>query len=203
MPNVYIVDDDVMLRGLLGQVLSNAGFAAQGFGSAQEFLDASPVLVPGCLVADMRLPGIDGLELLEKVTERGLPFPAVVISGHADIPMAVRAIKVGAVDFVVKPFSKETIVDSITQAQDRLLRSGEETEVVGAARACLALLTEREREVLGGLVAGHPNKIVACDLATSIRTVESHRAAIMAKMQARSLAHLVRLALAAGIDLAP
>jgi two-component system response regulator FixJ len=203
MPNVYIVDDDVMLRGLLGQVLAHAGFAARGFGSAQEFLDASPALAPGCLVADVRLPGIDGLALLEKVTERGMPFPAVVISGHADIPMAVRAIKIGAVDFVMKPFSEDTIVDSITRAQDRLVQGGEETEAVSAVRARLALLTEREREVLGGLVAGRPNKILAYDLAISIRTVETHRAAIMAKMQARNLAHLVRLALAVGIGVAP
>jgi two-component system, LuxR family, response regulator FixJ len=199
MPNVYIVDDDVMAGRLLGQVLSAAGFAARSFASAQDFLDAAPWLAPGCLVADVRMPGIDGLELLRRLTERAMPFPAVMISGYADIPMAVRAIKIGAVEFVEKPFSEETILGSIARAQDRLARSGEETD---AARARLALLTEREREVLEGLVAGLPNKTLAYDLGISVRTVEGYRARVMEKMQARNLSHLVRLALVAGIEIA-
>ncbi len=202
MPNVYIVEDDRMIRDLLGQVLSVAGFAARSFGSAQDFLDAAPRLAPGCLVADVRMPGIDGLELLRRLTERDMPFPAVMISGHADVPMAVRAIKIGAVDFVQKPFSDETILDSIARAQDRLARSRKETETAEEARARLVLLTEREREVLDGLVAGLPNKTLSYDLGISPRTVEAHRARIMDKMQARNLSHLVRLALAAGIEIA-
>ncbi len=202
MPNVYIVDDDMMVRHLLGQVLSAAGFAARSFGSAQDFLDAAPGLAPGCVVADVRMAGIDGLELLKMLAERDMPFPVVVISGHADVPMAVRAMKTGAVDFVEKPFSGATILDSIARAQDRLARSREETEAAEEARARLALLTEREREVLEGLAAGLPNKTVAYDLGISPRTVEAHRARIMEKMQARNLSHLVRLALAAGIGIA-
>jgi FixJ family two-component response regulator len=139
MPNVYIVDDDVMAGHLLGQVLSAAGFAARSFASAQDFLDAAPWLAPGCLVADVRMPGIDGLELLRRLTERAMPFPAVMISGYADIPMAVRAIKIGAVEFVEKPFSEETILASIARAQDRLTRSGEKTDAADAARARLGL----------------------------------------------------------------
>jgi two-component system, LuxR family, response regulator FixJ len=202
MPNVYIVDDDVMAGHLLGQVLSAAGFAARSFASAQDFLDAAPWLAPGCLVADVRMPGIDGIELLRRLTERAMPFPAVVISGYADIPMAVRAIKIGAVEFVEKPYSEETILGSVARAQDRLTRSGEKTDAADAARACLALLTEREREVLEGLVAGLPNKTVAYDLGISVRTVESYRARVVEKMQARNLSHLVRLALVAGIEIA-
>ncbi len=201
-PAVYIVDDDVFARHILGQVLSAAGFAARGFGSAQDFLDAAPGLEPGCLVADVRMPGIDGLELLKMLTERAMPFPAVVISGHADVPMAVRAMKTGAVDFVEKPFSGEVILDSIARAQDRLARSRNEADAAEAARMRLALLTERERQVLEGLVAGLPNKTLSYDLGISPRTVETHRARIMDKMQARNLSHLVRLTLAAGIEIA-
>jgi two-component system, LuxR family, response regulator FixJ len=183
-------------------VASLAGFAARSFASAQDFLDAVPWLAPGCLVADVRMPGIDGLELLRRLTERAMPFPAVMISGYADIPMAVRAIKIGAIEFVEKPFSEETILGSVARAQDRLARSGEETNAADAARARLALLTEREREVLEGLVAGLPNKTLAYDLGISVRTVENYRARIMEKMQAPNLSHLVRLALVAGVEIA-
>jgi two-component system, LuxR family, response regulator FixJ len=202
MPNVYIVDDDVMVRHVLGQVLSGAGFAARSFGSAQDFLDAAPGLAPGCLVADVRMPGIDGLELLKTLKERDMPFPMVMITGHANVAMAVRAMKTGAVDFVEKPFSGEAILDGIARAQDRLRQSRTESETDEAARACLAALTKRERQVLEGLVAGLPNKTVAYDLGISTRTVEHYRARVMEKMQASCLSQLVRLALAAGIEIA-
>ncbi len=197
--NVYIVDDDEPIRDSLGLQLETAGFAVRSFGSAQGFLDAAPGLAPGCLVSDVRMPDMDGLELLRLLAERAMPFVVVVMTGYADVPVAVRAMKAGAVDFVEKPFTEEAILDSIALAQQRLARSREETEAGEAARARLALLTERERQVLEGLAAGLPNKTVAYDLGISPRTVEVHRARIMEKMQARNLSHLVRLALAAGI----
>jgi two-component system, LuxR family, response regulator FixJ len=202
MPNVYVVDDDVMVRHVLSQMLSGAGFAARGFSSAQDFLDAAPWLTPGCIVADVRMPGIDGLQLLRTLTEREMPFPVVIITGHANVPMAVRAIKTGAVDFLEKPFSEEAILGSIVRAQDRLGQSPREFEAGETARARVAALTNRERQVLEGVVAGLPNKTVAYDLGISTRTVDYYRARVMEKMQASSLSHLVRLALAAGIKIA-
>lgn len=201
MRNVYIVDDDVMVRHVLGQTLSTAGFAARGFGSAQDFLDAAPRLAPGCLVADIRIPGIDGLQLLRTLTEREMLFPVVIITGHANVPMAVRAIKTGAVHFLEKPFSEEAILGSVAQAQDRLGQSPREIETGEMAQARVAALTNRERQVLEGLVAGLPNKTVAYDLGISIRTVQYYRARVMEKMRASSLSHLVRLALAGGIEI--
>lgn len=202
MPNVYVVDDDVMVRHLLSQVLSGAGFAARSFGSAQDFLDAAPTLAPGCLVADVRMPGMDGLELLQILGEREMSFPAVVITAHTNVPTAVRAVKAGAVDFVEKPFSGEAILDCIARAQDRLQQRQAEIALSEAAHARLALLTQRERQVLECLVAGHPNEVIAYDLELSPRTVEHHRARIMTKMRVSSLSELVRLALAAGIKAA-
>jgi two-component system response regulator FixJ len=204
-PNVYIVivDGEEPVRHSLALQLLAAGFGVRSFGSAQDFLDAAPGLALGCLVSDVRMPGIDGLELLRTLTERDMPFPVVLITSHPDIAIAVHAMKAGAVDFVEKPFSEEAILDSIARAQDRLERSRKDTEAGEAARARLALLTEREREVLEGLVAGLPNKTVAYELGISPRTVEMHRARIMDKMQARSLSHLVRLTLAVGIEIAP
>lgn len=201
-PNVYIVDDDEPVRRSLAMQLSAAGFAVLSFASAQAFLDAAPGLAAGCLISDIRMPGMDGLELVRILTERDLPFPVVVMTGHADLAVAVRALRVGAIDFIEKPFSEEAIVESIGRAQDRLERTRKDTEAGETARARLALLTERERQVLQGLVSGLPNKTVAYNLGISQRTVEVYRARTMEKMQARSLSHLVRLALAAGIDFA-
>jgi two-component system, LuxR family, response regulator FixJ len=201
--NVYIVDDNEPVRFALALQLSSVGFAVRSFGAAQDFLDGAPELAPGCLVSDIRLPGIDGLELLKTLIDRNMPFPVVLITGHADTALAVRAIRAGAVDFVEKPFTEAAILESIAQAQDRLDRSPQETEAGESAQALLALLTERERQVLEAIVAGLPNKTVAHNLGTSPYTVEVHRARIMDKMRARSLSHLVRLALAAGIEISP
>ncbi len=202
-PNVYIVDDDEPVRHALSLLLLATGFGVRSFGSAQDFLVDARELAPGCLVSDVRMPGIDGLELTKTLTERSMPFPVVLITGHADMTIAMRAMKAGAVDFVEKPFSRETVLESIARALDRLERSWHETETVEEARTHLALLTEREHQVLQCLLAGQPNKIIAHDLGISRRTVEGHRARIMDKMQARSLSQLVRLALAAGIKIAP
>jgi two-component system response regulator FixJ len=196
---VYIVDDDEAVRDSLSVLLESKAFAVRSFGSAPEFLAAAASLPIGCLVVDIRMPGIDGLELQQRLTERGLDFPMIVITGHGAVPLAVRAMKAGAIDFIEKPFTSEAILDSLKMALSRFGAPSEQDSTALAAAAKVALLSPREREVLEGLVEGLPNKSIAYDLAISPRTVEIHRARVMDKMGARSLSELVRLALAAGV----
>jgi two-component system response regulator FixJ len=196
---VYIVDDDEAVRDSLSLLLVTRGYTVRAFVSAPEFLSAAPSLRPGCLIADIRMPEMDGLELQQRLIERALPFPLIVITGHGDVPLAVRAMKVGAIDFIEKPFPAETIINSAAAALARLAESPDRDAVAATAIAKLALLTPREREVLQGLLAGLPNKSIAYDLAISPRTVEIHRARIMNKMGARSLSELIRMSLAAGL----
>ena len=200
---VYIVDDDEAVRDSLSVLLESKAYTVGSFGSAPEFLAAAPSLPLGCLIVDIRMPEMDGLELQQRLIERTLNFPMIVITGHGDVPLAVRAMKAGAVDFIEKPFTSEVILDSLEAAHARLATPNEEDPAVAAAAAKLALLSPREREVLVGLVAGLPNKSIAYDLAISPRTVEIHRARVMDKMGARSLSQLVRLALAAGVRPGP
>jgi len=198
-PIVYIVDDDEAVRDSLSLLLETSGFRVLTFGGGAEFLDGVPKLEPGCLVVDVRMPEIDGLELQERLNKLGVKLPTVVITGHGDVPLAVRAMRAGAVDFVEKPFTEDTILASV-----RLALSGpgeapaRDAEAVAAAER-LGRLSAREREVLEGLVAGLPNKSIAYDLSISPRTVEIHRARVMDKMQARSFSELVRMAVAAGL----
>lgn len=196
---VYIVDDDEAVRDSLSVLLESKAYKVGSFGSAPEFLAAAPSLPLGCLIVDIRMPEMDGLELQQHLIERTLNFPMIVITGHGDVPLAVRAMKAGAIDFIEKPFTAEAILDSLQAALARLETPNEQDPAVAAATAKLALLSPREREVLAGLVAGLPNKSIAYDLAISPRTVEIHRARVMDKMGARSLSQLVRLALAAGV----
>ena len=196
---VYIVDDDEAVRHSLSVLLDARGYAARGFGSAPEFLALAPSLPLGCVIADIRMPEMDGIELQQRLIEHGLRFPLIVISGHGDVPLAVRAMKAGAIDFIEKPFAAQAILDSLVVAFSRLDGPGERDTETLTARAKLALLSPREREVLEGLLAGLPNKSIAYDLAISPRTVEIHRARVMDKMGVRSLPELVRLALAAGV----
>lgn len=200
---VYIVDDDEAVRDSLSVLLESRTYAVKSFGSAAEFLAAAPSLPVGCLIVDIRMPEMDGLELQQRLTRRGLSFPLIVITGHGDVPLAVRAMKAGAVDFIEKPFTSEAILNSLDMALSRLSASSEQDQTAIAAAAKLALLSPREREVLEGLIAGLPNKTIAYDLAISPRTVEIHRARVMDKMGARSLSELVRLALAAGVRPSP
>jgi two-component system, LuxR family, response regulator FixJ len=197
--SVYIVDDDEAVRDSLSVLLESRTYAVKSFGSAPEFLAAAPSLPVGCLIVDIRMPEMDGLELQQCLTRRGLSFPLIVITGHGDVPLAVRAMKAGAVDFIEKPFTSEAILNSLDMALSRLSAPSEQDPTAMAAAAKLALLSPREREVLEGLLAGLPNKTIAYDLAISPRTVEIHRARVMDKMGARSLSELVRLALAAGM----
>jgi len=196
---VYIVDDDEAVRHSLSELLDSAGYTPASFGSASEFLAAAPALAAGCLIADIRMPGIDGLELRERLTAGGLDFPMIVITGHGDVALAVKAMKAGAVDFIEKPFAPSAILDSLDIAVSRLGPPVPPDPAAAAAAAKIGLLSPREREVLSGLLAGLPNKSIAYDLAISPRTVEIHRARVMDKMGARSLSELIRTALAAGV----
>jgi two-component system response regulator FixJ len=198
---IYIVDDDEAVRDSLGMQLDAAGYAVKTFASGVDFLNAAPALAPGCLIADVRMPEMDGLELQNRLAALKPRFPTIVITGHGDVLMAVRAMRAGAVDFVEKPFAEEAILASIRLAQSRLGPLQGHDDEAEPAVARLALLSTRERQVLEGLVAGLPNKTIAADLGISPRTVEIHRARVMDKMQARSLSQLVRLALAAGVSI--
>jgi len=197
---VYIVDDDEAVRDSLSVLLESRAFVVRGFGSAPEFLAAAPSLPVGCLIVDIRMPEMDGLELQQHLIDRSLGFPLIVITGHGDVPLAVRAMKAGAVDFIEKPFTSEAILDSLEVALSRLTTRDVEEPAKVAALAKLALLSPRELQVLEGLLAGLPNKSIAFDLEISPRTVEIHRARVMDKMGARNLSELIRLALAGGVQ---
>jgi len=200
---VYVVDDDEAVRESLAALLAAKSYTVRTFSLAREFLAAAPTLRPGCLIADIRMPEMDGLELQQRLVDRAFNFPLIVITGHGDVPLAVRAMKVGAVDFIEKPFAAEAILASLDAAAARLGPPGGEDQQAATAAARIALLSPREREVLQGLLAGLPNKSIAYDLAISPRTVEIHRARVMDKMGARSLSELVRMSLAAGLQPRP
>ena len=196
---VFIVDDDEAVRESLAALLTSYGYSTATFPSALHFLARSDRGVSGCLIADVRMPDMDGLELQEKVA---IDFPnlaVVIITGHGDVPVAVRAMKSGAVDFIEKPFNEETILETVKSALGQVAKAKRQMTDPGDSVARLEHLTPREREVLEGLVAGLPNKTIAYDLDISARTVEVHRARVMEKMQVRSLSALVRIAIAAGI----
>jgi len=197
---VYIVDDDEAVRDSLSALLESKGYAVTSFGSAPEFLETARSLSAGCVVVDIRMPEMDGLELQQRLIERSLGFPLIVITGHGDVPLAVRAMKAGAIDFIEKPFALEAILDSLAAAFARLATPTGQDPAAVAAASKLNLLSPREREVLEGLLAGLPNKSIAYDLGISPRTVEIHRARLMDKMGARSLSELIRLALAGGVQ---
>jgi FixJ family two-component response regulator len=197
-PTIFVVDDDTAVRDALKLLLRSVGQAVETFGSAQEFLDAYGEDRPGCLVLDIRMPGMSGLELQQKLNEKHSILPIIFITGHGDVPMAVEAMQAGAVDFIQKPFRDQDLIDRINQAleKDSSNRAalGERNDI----RRRLETLTPREREVLDLVVHGKANKVIAGDLKLSQRTVEIHRARVMEKMQASSLAHLVRMVLEVG-----
>ncbi|MEA3052715.1 MAG: two-component system, LuxR family, response regulator FixJ [Sphingomonadales bacterium] len=196
-PVVHVIDDDEAVRESLEFLLDCAGFRVRGYESALAFLEALPGREPGCIVTDVRMPGMSGVELIARLKELKVADPVIVITGHADVPMAIHAMKQGVADFIEKPYSDETILTSIRAALARQ-RSGAEDEAERAAiRARLDSLSPRERDVLDGLVEGKANKVIAFDLAISARTVEVYRANLMTKMQAGSLSELVRMAMLA------
>jgi two-component system response regulator FixJ len=196
---VHIVDDEEVVRKSLAFLLTMAGFTVRVHESATAFLAAAPSIRNGCLITDLRMPDMSGVELLQRLRRLDVRIPSIVITGHGDVPMAVEAMKAGALDFIEKPFEDEVLIRAIKSAADEISNTAPQ-EDVSAINARLQTLTPREREVLSGVVAGLPNKTIAYDLDISPRTVEVHRANVMAKMDARSLPELVRMALAAGFE---
>jgi len=195
---VHVVDDDDAIRDSLSVLLSAAGFEVAAYPSAEAFLTA-PTHGPGCVLIDVRMPGMGGLELQEELARRGRRIPVILMTGHADVPVAVKAMKAGAVDFVEKPFEEEAMLAAIRRAFSLGLEAARAEAEGNQIGSRLAQLTPREREVLEALVAGKPNKIIAYDLSISPRTVEIHRARVMEKMEARTLSDLVRMAISAGL----
>ncbi len=202
-PNVYIVDDHEAVRDSLGALLMSDGLSVEAFASGQAFLAAFDNSLRGCLLLDIRLPDINGIDLQSKLFGMGSKLRTVMISGHGDVPLAVKAMKAGAVDFIEKPYTDEVILDCVRHNLAESGRANENASLSENLPVRLELLTPREHEVLDALVSGQPNKVIAYQLGISPRTVEIHRARVMSKMEARSLSHLVRMALAAGIDTEP
>lgn len=194
---VHVIDDDDAVRGSLGFLLDCAGLTVRAWESAEAFVAAAGYRSGGCVLSDVRMPGLDGLALQHRLRELGSDLPLILMTGHGDVPMAVAALKAGAVDFLEKPFDDDALLAAVRAALARG-RAGQvrQAEQNGSAQR-LAALTPRERQVLDGLVAGLPNKTIAYDLGISARTVEVHRARVMQKTAARNLPELVRLALAA------
>lgn len=192
---VHVVDDDAAIREALVLLLESAGHAARAHADAAAFLADVDPAQPGCVVADVRMPGMSGLELQRHLNENRIDLPVIIITGHGDVAMAVQALKQGAVDFIEKPFDEHVLMNSIAQALDKGTRAFRERQALADIQARVAELTPREREVMDLVVQGLPNKAVAAELAISVRTVEIHRARVMEKMAANSLSELVRMAL--------
>jgi two-component system response regulator FixJ len=196
-PLVFVVDDDEAVRESITALLEASDYTVHAYRSAKAFLD--DVIPPGaCVVADIRMPEMDGLELQQEINKRDIGLPVIIITGHGDVSLAVRAMKAGALDFIEKPFDDTVILDAIKRAIEIANHTRSRSMETKAARQLLALLTPREQTVLEQLVAGRSNKVAAFELGISPRTIEIHRAHIMDKMNARSLSDLVRISLAAG-----
>ena len=194
---IHLVDDDEAIRRSAGFMLKTSGFRVQSYESGDHLLKSAASLEPGCILLDIRMPGMDGLEVQQALKERGVGLPVVIMTGHGDVTLAVQAMKAGAVDFIEKPFEKAVLLGAIDQAFSRLDRSSEARERAKEAEVQLNGLTPREREVLDGLAQGLPNKTIAYDLGISPRTVEIHRANLMTKLGVKSLSEALRIAFAA------
>jgi len=198
-PIVHVIDDDEAVRQSPEFLLRSSGIAARTYNSAAAFLAEPPPSGSGCVITDVRMPGMTGIDLLRRLGERRIKIPVIVITGHGDVPLAVEAMKTGAVEFLEKPFDDELLLHAVRSALDSSHESAARESERSEIETRLAGLTNRERDVLEGLVAGKPNKIIAFDLAISPRTVEIYRANVMTKMKAASLSELVRMALVAGM----
>jgi two-component system response regulator FixJ len=196
---VYIIDDDAAMRDSLDFLLGSAGFEVTLFDSAMDFLDALPNLGFGCVVSDVRMPGLDGIDLLKRLKQDHRALPIVVMTGHGDIPLAVEAMKLGAIDFLEKPFEDERLLNAITTALSRTADEMKNEAAAAEVAARIASLSPRERQVMEGLVAGLSNKLIAREYDISPRTIEVYRANVMTKMQAGSISELVRLAMRGGL----
>lgn len=196
---VHVVDDDEAMRQSLAFLLRTASMQAQTYESATAFLNALPQATAGCVITDVRMPGLSGLDLLRRLRELKIAMPVIVITGHGDVPLAVEAMKGGAVDFLEKPFDDTVLLGAVRSALSAQATDRERQALRSAIHDRLALLSARERQVLEGLVVGHANKTIAYDLGISPRTVEIYRAHVMTKMEANSLSDLVRMALIGGL----
>ena len=199
VPLVHLVDDDEAIRRSAGFLLKTAGYRVQSYVSGVELLRDVRALEPGCVLLDIRMPGMDGLEVQRELREAGCLLPVIIMTGHGDVAAAVQAMKAGAVDFIEKPFEKQTLLSALEAARERLEQASAHSARAEQAAARLNILTSREMDVLSGLVRGLPNKTIAYDLGISPRTVEIHRANLMDKLQVRSLSEVLRIAFAAGI----
>jgi len=195
---VHLVDDDEDVRRALAFLLGTAGLAVRVYESAASLLAKLSSVAQGCIVSDVRMPGMSGLQLLQVLKERQVSLPVIIMTGHADIALAVEAMKAGATDFLEKPFDDEALLGAIQVALNRQRSPLKSDAAIAEARGRLAILSDRERQVLEGLLRGYPNKTIAYDLGLSPRTVEVHRANVMRKMAVSSLSELVRMSLAAG-----
>lgn len=195
-PVVYIVDDDKAIRDSLGMLMKSIGFESRAYESAEDFLNEADLYAPGCLVVDIRMEGMSGLELQQLLNKKEIKLPVIIITGHGDVPMAVQAMQAGAVDFLEKPYDNNVLVARIKQCLTDASESQEKLRFVADAKKRLSRLTPREREVMNLLVAGKHNKIIAKELSISVRTAEAHRAKVMKKLRAESLSDIVRLAMA-------
>jgi two-component system response regulator FixJ len=202
MPNeslVHVIDDDEAMRESLSFLLKAAKISVSAYDSADAFLAQLKDIKGGCIVTDVRMPGMSGLDLLKRLRELNSPMPVIVITGHGDVPLAVEAMKYGASDFLEKPFDDDTLLGAVRKAFSETAASQEDHALRTAVTQRMASLSARERQVLDGLLAGHPNKTIAYDLGISPRTIEIYRANVMTKMEAASLSELVRMALVAGV----
>lgn len=195
---VMVVDDDTAVRDSIKWLIESVGLSATLFESADQLLESPQLEDAGCIVLDVRMPGMSGLELQERLNSRGVTTPIIIISGHGDVPMAVRAMKAGAIDFIEKPFSDQALLDQVNLALEKDQQQRESSATVAEILERYALLSPRERTVMQMVVDGKSNKSIAVELGLSQKTVEVHRARVMSKMRADSLAHLVQLALKVG-----
>jgi two-component system response regulator FixJ len=194
---VHLVDDDEAIRRSVGFMLKTSGFNVRTYDSGLQLIKAAAGLETGCILLDIRMPGMDGLEVQKALRDKGVALPVIIMTGHGDVSLAVQAMKAGAVDFIEKPFEKAVLLSGIEHAMERLKRSAASQDRAGEAIVRLQALTPREREVLEGLAKGLPNKTIAYDLGISPRTVEIHRANVMSKLGVRSLSEALRIAFAA------
>jgi two-component system response regulator FixJ len=196
---VYVIDDDEAMRDSLNFLLDSANFSVTLFESALSFLDVLPKLDFGCVLSDVRMPGLDGIELLKRMKAGNSTFPILIMTGHGDVPLAVEAMKLGAVDFLEKPFEDDRLIGMVEAAIRQAEPTAKSEAVAQDIAARVASLSPRERQVMDGLIAGLSNKLIARDYDISPRTIEVYRANVMTKMQANSLSELVRLAMRAGL----
>jgi two-component system response regulator FixJ len=194
---VHLVDDDEAIRRSVGFMLKTSGFHVRTYQSGVELLKAAGNLEPGSILLDIRMPGMDGLEVQAALRDKGITLPVIIMTGHGDVTLAVQAMKAGALDFIEKPFEKVVLLSALEHGIDRLKRSAENVERADEAAVRLQALTPRERDVLDGLAKGLPNKTIAYDLGISPRTVEIHRANLMSKLEVKSLSEALRIAFAA------